>query len=741
MLYQHLVRAIAGGCLLSGALFSQTAKVDFRKDVMPLFKAHCIDCHGPSLQMNGFRLDRRSVAMRGGTLPQIGPGNADASRMYLKLIGTTSGPQMPPSGPLQPEAIQIIKKWIDQGADWPDDVSGETPLPPPDPTATRIMESLRLDNPQQFRTLVAANPKAANLKGPGGSTPLMYAALYGGIADMRLLLDKGADVNARNHAGATALMWAADDLEKTRLLLDRGANVNAKSDDGRTALMIAAGWQGNSAVVKLLLDHGADITPTSPALFRQTNALAEAAYGGDEASVRLLIEHGAAPKSAGPAGLAFSMRAQCGACTQLFIKGAKPDILIPAAFFVSPPLGPGFGVAPLLQAGADPNAKDPNGNSLLSLVASSPAYPVDAVRMLLEKGADPNAPTRFGETPLELARRHGQTPIVDLLVKAGAKESNASPALAPKPKPAENLRAAVQRSLSLLQSNDATFLKKSGCVSCHNNSLTSMTLGAARKSGFAVDEKEAQQQLKTIGAYLETWRDRAIQNIGIPGDVDTVGYILMGLSSVNYPPDVATDAMARYIRKLQLPDGHWRPLATRPPLESSEITVAAVAMRGMQIYAPKPQRAEYAQAVRQAAAWIAKAQPQCTEDRAFQLLALAWSDAAKPAIRKAADALLAQQRPDGGWSQIPTLPSDAYASGEALVALQQSAAVTAADPACKRGLEFLRTTQAEDGSWYVRRRALPIQPFFESGFPYGKDQFISASATNWAATALALGTR
>jgi hypothetical protein len=72
------------------------------------------------------------------------------------------------------------------------------------------------------------------------------------------------------------------------------------------------------------------------------------------------------------------------------------------------------------------------------------------------------------------------------------------------------------------------------------------------------------------------------------------------------------------------------------------------------------------------------------------------------------------------------------------VALREAGGVPATDTAYKRGVEFLLKTQFEDGSWYVKSRAIPIQPFFEAGFPYGHDQWISAAATNWAATALAL---
>jgi len=56
----------------------------------------------------------------------------------------------------------------------------------------------------------------------------------------------------------------------------------------------------------------------------------------------------------------------------------------------------------------------------------------------------------------------------------------------------------------------------------------------------------------------------------------------------------------------------------------------------------------------------------------------------------------------------------------------------------RRGVQFLLSTQAEDGSWHVASRAAKLQPYFESGFPYGHDQWISSMATGWAANALAL---
>ena len=90
-----------------------------------------------------------------------------------------------------------------------------------------------------------------------------------------------------------------------------------------------------------------------------------------------------------------------------------------------------------------------------------------------------------------------------------------------------------------------------------------------------------------------------------------------------------------------------------------------------------------------------------------------------------------------GWPGIASMSSDAYATGQALVALN-AAGVAPSDPVYQRGVNYLLSTQLQDGSWFQKRRALPVQPYFDNGFPHGDDQWISVSATNWAVIALSL---
>jgi squalene cyclase len=109
--------------------------------------------------------------------------------------------------------------------------------------------------------------------------------------------------------------------------------------------------------------------------------------------------------------------------------------------------------------------------------------------------------------------------------------------------------------------------------------------------------------------------------------------------------------------------------------------------------------------VERAVRWLERAQPVSTEDHAFKVLGLIWGGGSQEAIRMSAQELLALQRSDGGWGQVKTLATDTYATGQALVALQESRVVPVSSSNYQRGIQYLLNSQLEDGSWYIRTRA------------------------------------
>lgn len=131
------------------------------------------------------------------------------------------------------------------------------------------------------------------------STPLMYAAAIGSAEAMTLLLDKGADANAKNDVGATPLIWAAGDPVKSRILIERGAVVKQGSKQGRTPLMLAAKRDGNSDLLRLLLAKGAEPDAKDG---RGNTALMFAAQTGDVEMIRILAARGVDVNAANAVG-------------------------------------------------------------------------------------------------------------------------------------------------------------------------------------------------------------------------------------------------------------------------------------------------------------------------------------------------------------------------------------------------------------------------------------------------------
>src|SRR5580658_6265892 len=292
-------------------------------------------------------------------------------------------------------------------------------------------------NPAMIRRLLdaGADPNSAN---PGGETALMTAARTGKVDAVTVLLDRGANVNAKDTVHAqTALMWAAleDHPDMVQLLLARGADINAHTtvttpkgeyvparaggasgngiirqralptaDGGMTPLLFAI-RDGNVDMMRLLLDHGADLAQGSG---NHTTPLIIALLNGQVGIASELLEKGADPNAADDYHRAALFAAidlrnfNHDKYGDLPTDGRDPLDLINA----------------LLKKGADPNLRTEtvpvhglmqfdaswvNFDGETPFVRAALSGDIEVMRLLLESGADPNIATVQGTTALMAA--------------------------------------------------------------------------------------------------------------------------------------------------------------------------------------------------------------------------------------------------------------------------------------------------------------------------------------------------
>jgi len=581
-------------------------------------------------------------------------------------------------------------------------------------------------------------------KDADGNSPLMLATLYATPEIMKTLIERGADSNDKNKAGTTALMWAVGDLGKVKLLLDRGAKVNVQAESGFTPLMMAANSPGTGPVVRVLLDRGADVNLATKSGF---TPLMAALAGGDPEVIRHIMDKKPSVRAANAAGWTAMHAAarlrnpaivkrllEIGAEAQPKKNHQNRTPLLWAAMSGDPAV-----VQLLLDHGADVNVRESlSGTTALILTAGIEVSSTELAKTLVARGADLNAKDDSGKTAGDWAARQGNDPLVKWLKQQGASTPDSTGMKKPQPVIADNTVArAVRRTLPLLERAGPSFMANSeeNCVSCHHQALPAMALGLARQRGFPVDEKSLQDQAEETRQVLAPKRELFLQGMGVPDRLDP-GYLLTGLAAAQLGPDKTTDALARYLTLKQASDGHWTPTFCRPPMDGSEFTATALGLRALQCYGSKGKDTK--SRIERARNWLIKAVPKNTEDATFQLLGMGWAQALPGDRDRAKVRLLALQRSDGGWGQLPGLASDAYATGQVLVALYQAGGLPTTHPAYQQGIDFLLKSQREDGSWFVATRSIPLQPYFESGFPHGASQFISCAATCWATMALAL---
>jgi len=259
----------------------------------------------------------------------------------------------------------------------------------------------------------------------------------------------------------------------------------------------------------------------------------------------------------------------------------------------------------------------------------------------------------------------------------------------------------------------------------------------ARGKGIPVDEEKAKRNRLQMLAAVKAVEDDLFQDMRFPSGDLTAAYLLAGLDWSGQPRDRTTDALVQHLAASQAVDGGWKVRTDRPPLESGRVSVTALSIHVLRTYGFPGRKREFDTRVSRAAAWLGAYPARTGEEKAMQLAGLAWAGAPPPSIRRAGAQLTAAQRADGGWAQLDTLPSDAYATGQALYALHTAGLLR--DEILEKGVRFLLDSQLSDGSWHVRSRSYPIQSiYFDTGFPRGRDQWISAAGTSWACVGLSL---
>jgi ankyrin repeat protein/mono/diheme cytochrome c family protein len=626
-------------------------------------------------------------------------------------------------------------------------------LPPLLAGADTLPEAVHRGDAVRIRSLLASQPDL-NARDADGNTALHWAARQGDARLVRELLAHGAPATPTNYVGATPLLYAVGNVDSVKMLLDSGAEVNRPSKFGTTPLIAAARYPQSSAVVRLLLERGADPQANRTSRF---NALEGAANAGDLESFKLLLAAGLKPENViSPAMMGHReiVEAALNAGADIQKDGGHAGHALNFALYGHQPE-----IARLLiQRGADLNLRSPQGEHQTPPIlwaAYNESGDASVARLMIEKGVDANMSSALGDSALDWARARNNTALEKVLLEAGAREGSAtrkqksipnrelsadSKALDPL------IRQSAIRAIKLLQRTSDVFLQsgvviEQKCVSCHQQTLPAIAFAWAQERGLPVDETSIARQVQDQVRYWKKSDKIARTYEMVPPQPDSpvlLGYGLLALSALRYPADALTEAMVWHLVAIQRPNGSWPAADYRPPMEDGPIQGAAFAVRSLQLYPLAGREAELKQRIRWARDYLAKAKPATFNQHVFQLLGLGWAGAGREELRPLVSAIIEKQQSDGGWAQLNGLTSDSWATGQALVALNTVGGVAVSDPAFQRGIRFLLRTQFENGSWYVRSRAWPFQPHFESEFPHGKDQWISAGGTAWAAMALLL---
>jgi hypothetical protein len=274
--------------------------------------------------------------------------------------------------------------------------------------------------------------------------------------------------------------------------------------------------------------------------------------------------------------------------------------------------------------------------------------------------------------------------------------------------PDVDVKAAINRGLSFLAKDSLAWKESKQCYECHHAPFTIWALNEGKKQGYAVDEE--------VLADLTSWvlgEDFLAQLIKErPADKEVVfneAPLLLALGVEAGNTNDTQDGLKKLLTSIvndQGKDGSWKRVKEARPILSSPDTLTMLALLVLSAPDAPDLGQEGKTAQEKALQWLQTAEPD-DELQPTALRLILWHRLGRPASEwKPLDQQLrSAQNEDGGWSQIKSAKSDAYATGQALYALAETG-MTKDDPAIRRAQSFLEKSQRPDGAWAMTSRAI-----------------------------------
>ncbi|MBC7821481.1 MAG: terpene cyclase/mutase family protein [Planctomycetaceae bacterium] len=262
---------------------------------------------------------------------------------------------------------------------------------------------------------------------------------------------------------------------------------------------------------------------------------------------------------------------------------------------------------------------------------------------------------------------------------------------------------AIRKGLGFVETKSLAWLRERKCASCHHVPLMIWVDREARQRGFKVDEPG----LKEATDFMLAAENRGAI-IPKPGDPERAGngYSLMALFTIlsfrdvgQGPEPAAQEVMkaaAEHLVSKQQADGSWMPFLGNPPFRNPEEVSTLLAAFGL-VAEPRV-GIDAAPSATKMREWLkANSKDEGSQARSLRILI--------DHERKAnVELLLQQQNADGGWSQTKEMPSDAFATGQAIYSLISRGGIDKSHSAILKARDFLLKTQKPEGSWPMTSR-------------------------------------